>query len=205
MLLSALRNKHGSQPDVSLRLVRALLNFARLPDLGPGLLAAGSVDTLQVGGWAVAVAVVQHSAKALALVSHQVQHRALQGGRLMVLSADVLLFRWMLPLNVLWSWEESLDSTAGTGLRTFLGTSLLCVLSRPPSLQPYTAVEDMRVADAARGCLLLLGELPDMAAKLALKSSLPEAVAPIMSIPLPRVSSTQCLLLSTYSPMQSPM
>jgi hypothetical protein len=55
-------------------------------------------------------------------------------------------------------------------------------------LQPYTNVEDMRVADAARGCLLLLGELPDMAAKLALKSSLPEAVAPIMSIPLPRVS-----------------
>ena len=45
----------------------------------------------------------------------------------------------------------------------------------------------MRIVDAARGCLLQLGELPDMAAKLALKSSIPEAVAPIMANPLPKV------------------
>ncbi|GFH16463.1 TIR domain-containing protein [Haematococcus lacustris] len=100
MLLGALRNKHGSQPQVALWLVRALLNFARLPDLRPALLAADCLETLL----------------------------------------------------------------------------------------PYTAWDDLRVADAARGCLLQLGELPDLPCKLALQSSLPEAVQPSMSQPLPPTS-----------------
>lgn len=48
LLISALGNKHGSAPDASLCIARALLNFARLPDLRPSLLAAGCVEALEV-------------------------------------------------------------------------------------------------------------------------------------------------------------
>lgn len=41
MLAGALRNRHGAAPEPALRICRALLNFARLPDLRAGLLAAG--------------------------------------------------------------------------------------------------------------------------------------------------------------------
>lgn len=98
MLANSLHNRHGSTPDVSLRICRALLNFARLPDLRAGLLAAGVAD---------------------AVIS-------------------------------------------------------------------FASSEDARIADAARGTLLQLGELSDKAAKLALQSSLPEALFPILSQPLPR-------------------
>ncbi len=48
MLLSALRNRHGAAPEPALRIVRALLNFTRLPDLRADLLALGAADTLTV-------------------------------------------------------------------------------------------------------------------------------------------------------------
>ncbi len=48
MLLGALQNKHGAQPEPALRIVRALLNFARLPDLRADMLAQGAADALMV-------------------------------------------------------------------------------------------------------------------------------------------------------------
>ncbi len=116
MLLGALRNKHGSAPEPALRIVRALLNFARLPDLRAELLALDAADTL-------AVSHGRGPARSKAAASHSVH----------------------------------LNSTA------------LSLLPLPPCPQPYTQVEDLRTCDAARGCLLQLGELPDMPAKVALQ------------------------------------
>lgn len=48
LLITALNSKHGSNPEAALCIARALLNFARLPDLREGLLEAGCVEALEV-------------------------------------------------------------------------------------------------------------------------------------------------------------
>jgi hypothetical protein len=55
----------------------------------------------------------------------------------------------------------------------------------------YADHEDRRITDAARGCLLLLGELPDLPAKVALQATLPQSLLPMLSQPLPEGSKPE--------------
>ncbi len=59
--------------------------------------------------------------------------------------------------------------------------SIKCVCVCVCVMQPYTTSDDLRTCDAARGCLLQLGELQDIAAKVALQATLPQSLAPMLT------------------------
>lgn len=140
MLINSLRNRHGSQPEPALRICRALLNFARLPDLRAGLLAAGCSDALLVGCGA--------GVPCWCLPCHVPDCVRGRKGVMRVVAAAA-------PWQVSWSRSGPVKPPATT--------------LHPSCAQMYATSEDARIADAARGTLLQLGELPELSAKVALQ------------------------------------